>query len=355
MRNVETIRTLFAISLLFAALQFGCGGGGVFEPPPTSNQPPAPQASVGQGMQAPVLGFVYAEGGTEARAITGIPGGSSFSPPLTVPEGITGLVFPPGQNYALAEGAAGGTLGLIPLAGAVPGALVEIPGAMAKPDVIAFSPGGAAAAVYSASEGQLQVIAGLPKKPQLTRQMTSGDLPGAVRLLAIADDGVTLVAVTVNSSVYLLSSGGTELLENASDVAGIVFTPRSNNALIFDRGAGTLSLLQAPGGASATRVLAGGLTGIGGNVALGTDGLRAVIGSSSANQLWEIDLGSLAVQQIHAPATPAVLEPLRLPGHYLFAWQPGQPAWILNTNEPKGTVYFVPAAPEAQQAARSGL
>jgi hypothetical protein len=66
--------------------------------------------------------------------------------------------------------------------------------------------------------------------------------------------------------------------------------------------------------------------------------------------LWEIDFQSLAVQDMQLPTTPAMLEPLRLSGHYLLTWQPGQPAWILNTNQEKGAVYFVPAAVEARAA-----
>jgi hypothetical protein len=128
----------------------------------------------------------------------------------------------------------------------------------------------------------------------------------------------------------------------------MVFTPQSNDALIFDRSAGTLSLLQSVSSVRSTRLLASGLTGLGGNVALETDGHRAVITTSSASHLWEIDLQSLAVQDIELPTTPAMLEPLRVSGHYLLAWQPGQPAWILNSNQGNGALYFVPAAVQAQ-------
>jgi hypothetical protein len=43
-----------------------------------------------------------------------------------------------------------------------------------------------------------------------------------------------------------------------------------------------------------------------------------------------------------------MLQPLRVSGHYLLSWQSGRPAWILDTSQEKGAVYFVPASAEAQ-------
>jgi hypothetical protein len=180
--------------------------------------------------------------------------------------------------------------------------------------------------------------------------MTSGELPDAVRLLALADDGVTLLEGTVNSAVYLLAGSGPQMLESVTDLGGIVFTPQSDDALIFDRGTGTLSLMQGVSSERSKRLLAQGLTGLGGDIALETDGRRAVITTSSSNHLWEIDLQSQAIQEVQLPTTPAMLQPLRLSGHYLLAWQPSQPAWVLNTNQEKATVYFVPAAVQARAA-----
>jgi len=352
MRKDDSIRTFLLGLLVLTAMTCGCGGEGT-ELNPNPSAPPATEASGGNQMQGPVLGFVYTVGGMEARAINGVPGGSSLGLPLPVPAGVTSLAFAPGQKYALAEQTEGASLGLMAFAGAEPGALVQIAGTIPKPDVISFSPKGAAAALYSAPEGQLQVITGLPRNPQLSRQMTSGELPSAVRLLAIADDGATLLAGTANNSVYLLGSGGAQLLESVSSLGGMVFTPQSNDALIFDSGAGTLSLLHEVSGAHSSRVLAQGLTGLTGNLAVGTDGRHAVITTSNASHLWEIDLASQAVQEVQLPTPPTMLLPLRLSGHFLLAWQPDEPAWILNTNPAEGAVYFVPAAHQAAQEARS--
>jgi hypothetical protein len=299
-------------------------------------------------MQSPVLGFVYAAGGGEVRAILGIPGASILSHPLALPEGVTSVSFAPGQKYAIVEGVSGASIGLMTFPSADPGPLVQIGGGISQPDIVSFSPNGAAAVVYSTSEGHLQVIAGLPDSPQVTRDMTRSTLPDAVRLLALADDGVKLLEGTVNNAVYLLAIGGPQLLESVADLGGIVFVPKSNDALIFDRNAGTLSLLQSVSSAPSSRLLANGLTGLDSKIALQVDSGRAMITSANTNHLWQVDLQSLQVQDLQLPTSPAMLQQLRVSGHYLLSWQSGQPAWIVDTSGGRGAVYFVPASVDAQ-------
>ena len=97
-------------------------------------------------------------------------------------------------------------------------------------------------------------------------------------------------------------------------------------------------------------MLASGLTGLDGSIALQTNGRRAVITSTNANHLWEIDLQSLQAQNLKLSAAPTMLQPLRANGDYLLSWQPGQLAWIVDTNQEKGAVYLVPAAAPAQSS-----
>ncbi len=347
MRDAVLGRILLVSFLILNALNLACGGGG--EAPSSVSQASAVDAYAAKQMQSPVLGFVHGAG-SEVRAIGGIPGASTLSSPLTVPAGVESLNFAPSQKYALVKRTDGASLGLMTFSGANPGTLVQIVGGISKPNVISFSPQGGAAALYSESEGRLQVFAGLPDHAQLAREIKSGDLPGAVRLLAIADDGVTLLEGTVDNTVFLLAGSTPQMLASVADLGGLAFTPQSNDTLIFDRSEGALSLLQGVSGGRSRRLLASGLTGLDGNIDLESDGARVLITSTGARHLWGIDLQSLAVQEIQLPMTPARLEPLRVSGHYLLAWQPGQPAWILNTNQEGVTVYFVPAAAEAQAA-----
>ena len=262
-RAPTPIILLLLICFPTSLLNLGCGGGGL--PRSTQiSQSPQTDRNASQSMQSPMLGFVYATDGGEVRAILGIPGASVLSRPLALPAGVTNLNFAPGQKYAIVEGASGGSIGVMTFPTANPGPLIEISGAISRPDIVSFSPNGAAAVVYSASEGQLEVLEGLPASPRVAREISSADLPNAVRFLALADDGATLLEGTENGSVYRLTEdGGAQLLDTVGDLEGMAFVPQSDNALIFDRNGSSLSLLQSVNTTPSNRSLVGGLTGLG--------------------------------------------------------------------------------------------
>jgi hypothetical protein len=335
------------ILLLFVcfsiSLNFGCAGGGL---PRSSeiSQSPQTDSNTSQSMQSPMLGFVSAPNGSEVRAILGIPGASTLSRPLVLPAGVTNLNFAPGQKYAIVEGASGAAIGVITFTAADSGPLVAIEGAISQPDIVSFSPNGGAAVLYSATQGRLQVVSGLPATPRVVREISSSDLPIAVRLLALADDGATLLEGGANSSVYWLAVGvEPQLLTTVGDLEGLAFVPKTNNAMIFDRNGGSLTLLQNVNSAPSNRSLVDGLTGLEGKIALQVTAGSALLTSANASHLWQIDLQSLRVQDLLLPGAATMLEPLRTSGKYLLSWQSGQPAWIVDTSGLTGAVYFVPA------------
>jgi len=298
-----------------------------------------------QGMQAPVLGFVYDPNHGEVRAILGIAGASVLGGPMAVPAGVTGVNFAPSRNYALLARRGGGFIGLLTFQGAEEGSLIPICGAISQPDLISFSPSGNTAALYSTAAGQLQVISGLPQSPKLARIIGRDDLPDDVRFLAVADDGVTLLQGTVHSAVYLLPEGGSaRLLYRAGDLGGMAFTPRSSDVVVFDREAGTAFLLQGVNNAGAYVLLAEGLTGVGGSALVQVNSRSAVITGTNSNNLWRIDLQTLQVQNVSLPVTPRLLQPLQTSGKYLLLYQSGLPAWIVDTSGEAGAVSFVPAS-----------
>jgi len=300
--------------------------------------------SATQGMQTPLLGFVSVAEQGELRSLVGIPGASALGEPLAVPAGLRNVYFAPGQSYALLAPSAGDFLGLMTFQGAQEAAAASICGAIPQPDIVAFSPGASAAALYSKAEGRLQVITGLPGSPQLARVVPATDLPDDVRFLAITDDGVTLLEGTIHSSVYLLPQlGSPRLLHTAGDLQGMAFAPRTNDLIAFDRAANTAFELQDVDGAGSYLLLADGLTGMDGNVFLETSRAGAVIASTKSGTLWEIDLKSQQVQNIHLPGMPQMLQPLRTSGDYLLFYRTGFPAWILDSNGVEGVVSFVPA------------
>jgi len=309
---------------------------------------PAPRTddadSLTAGMQTPVLGFVSSAGTGELRSLVGIPGASALGEPLAVPTGVLSVYFAPGQSYALLAPKTGNSLGLMTFQGVDEQAVVPVCGAIRQPDIVAFSPGASTAALYSKTEGRLQVVTGLPDSPQLARVIPGSDLPDEVRFLAIADDGVTLVEGTVQSAVYLLPQvGSPRLLYTAGDLQGMALAPRSSDLVAFDRARSTVFLLQNVDGASSYLLLADGLTGLDGNVLFETSRAGAVVASTNSNTLWKISLQSLEVESIHLPGMPQTLQPLRISGDYLLFYRIGFPAWILDSNGARGSISFVPA------------
>ncbi len=315
---------------------------------------PVPQAQSAaegnsvQAMQAPLLGFVYGAERSELRPILGIPGASLFGGPISIPAGVTSIHFAPRQNYALLAHRVVGSIDLMTFQGAEKASVTAICGAISQPDLITFSPGGGSAVLYSRGAGQIQVITGLPSAPQVARVIATNELPDALRLLAIADDGVTLLEGTSRNAIYLLPAAGSpQLLYSAADLSGMVFTPRTSDVLVFDRGAGTLFLLQEVGSASSYLPLAEGLTGVVvGNAFLQVNGGSAVLAGANTSSVWQIDLESLEVQSTRLPVRPHMLQPLQTSGKFLLFYKPGQPAWILDTSGESGTVSFVPASTE---------
>ncbi len=338
---------LAIISVVLGAFTFGCGGGGV-PSSPENNQNAQTTSNVPQALQSPMLGFAYTSAQTEVRVINGVSGASTQGAALSLPAGVTAINFAPGQKSALVEVSGGGSVGAVSFQASEPGPLVTIAGAISHPDIVAFSPTGAAAALYSASEGHIQVITGFPSSPQLTRDLTSAQFSAAPQMLAIADDGVTLLEGTADNAIYLLAGSSPQLLANVSALGGIAFNPKSTNLLIFDRGAGTLTLMPNVGGVLSTQVIANGLTGLQGTVLFASDGHNALIGGTNVNSIWEVNLQTSQQHTLSLQSPPAMLTPLRTPGDYLVAWQPGGLAWIIDTNPPQGAVYLVPAAATTQ-------
>ena len=316
-------------------------------------------------MQSPVLEFTassrtplvrgqgragegYSNPSVTVRAILGVPGAAMLSGALTLPRGVAGAYFAPGQNFALIQRSAG-NLALLQFNGTLAGPLQAISGSISRPDIVSFSPNGSAAAVFSTDEGRLTILNGLPASPQLSRDV-SANLPAGIQALALADDGATLLAVTSDGRVLLLpSGGGTETIYSGGQLSGLVFAPASTDALVFDGDGSKVMLLQHVSTAPATRLLAQGLSGISGTALLQFDANTAWIGAVNGKQLSRIDLQTLHADTMRSPrdwpccsrcwfltASCSRRRPARQHGFWIPARRAPTQATVA------GNVYFVP-------------
>jgi len=310
----------------------------------------APSVGAARQGRRPMAGESYSRSAVQLRAILGIPGASMLTGQLALSRDVQAAYIAPGQNYALVEQYAG-PVALLQFNGTQVSSPLVMPGALRKSDIVTFSPNALSAAIFSAEEGRLLVLNGLPSSPQLSRDLSAADLPSGIRMLALADDGATLLAGTNDGRVLILRAGGApQLLYRATDPGGIAFAPASTDALVFDRDGAKALLLQNVASAPSIRTLAEGLPGLSGVIALQFDRGFAMVGAVKAKSLSRIDLQTLRVESLTLTAGLTMLQPLHMSGRFLLSAEPGQPAWILDTSSEASTVYFVPPQRVAMMA-----
>jgi len=149
------------------------------------------------GVSIPTLGFVQGQAPAQLQPILGVPGSARLGVPLSLPSAVTQIHIAPGDAYALVERGPGNTVSLVSLRGIPEQAqnlpLIPIPGATGQVDLLAFSPLGTSAAIYSRPTNQLQVLTGLPNAPQLYLNVSNLALSNAPQQLAVSDDAAARV------------------------------------------------------------------------------------------------------------------------------------------------------------------
>jgi hypothetical protein len=294
-------------------------------------------------MQRPLLGFVYASDVNQMRAILGIPGAAVLSDIIPLPRGVAKVNLAPGQKHAIVERTGKGSIGVITFPGASAGPFRAIPGAISHPEIISFNPSGSAAVVYSSSEGWLQVIQGFPSNPKVSRSISFRDIPDAIRLLAIADDRVTLLLGTDNT-IFRLNGFIFRHFLNTRDLEAMVFVPGSRDFIYADRAAGSVSILNSAGASSSGVQLIEGLAPDGA-IAVQVNSGKAIVTSTSidTSEVWQVDLKNFDIQHTQLAAKPTMLHPLRTAGRFLLSYDIRMPAWILDTSGESAVLSFVPA------------
>jgi hypothetical protein len=183
-----------------------------------------------KSVQTPVLGFVFDSQAHQIRPLLGVPGAAVLGAPLDAGIEIAGAALSPRQDYALV------------LSGENPGVqLLEFqPEGLSRrtiasavtPERMYLSPSGSAAALYRASTGTVQVIAGLPDSPVLAREVgvtASGQTPTAI---ALSDDGRVLIAgIDDNQAVLVIGAdGSTASIPLGYRVQALAFRPHTQDA-----------------------------------------------------------------------------------------------------------------------------
>lgn len=299
------------------------------------------QGSGGNSTQfsGPTLGF--APGGTpsQLQPILGIPGAARLGAPVSLPTAVTQVYLAPGHTFALAAQGASAPTALVMLrntSGIVPHpALTPLTRALANPDLVAFSPIGQSAVLYSQASGRVQIYTGLPNTPRLAQDISN--LPIAdIRLLAVSDDAQLLVLADATSTVYALSPGAAAVPVYYSDqVSGLAFAPGSHEVIVCDLNLRTAAVLQPLTGQltfaialdSACRPRAAAVT---------RDG-TILLACSLEGYVWAVDRQAGLINSYQVPAALTAFDKLGTADSFLLS-PPDQGIYRMLTWQPGGAV-----------------
>jgi hypothetical protein len=272
----------------------------------------APQAAVRIGApnadsrsgQAPdavgaaVLGFLPGPGPLDLNAILGVFGAARLGAPVVVPKTASRLYVSTGQQYALVEQNADAPLAVWDPA-AENGGLTAIPGALPHPDLVTFSPRGDSAALYARESGQIQIIGGMPDRPE--RRKTLPLLSStAASMIAVSDDA-NVVVVRNSAGDILISKDGKnwQPFSGAYTPSAWTFVPKTHDLIVGDEQENAIFLIEQAGSDRARIVLA---EDSGPNqISVTRDGQTLVALDSKRGTLWAIDLKT----RMSKGATPA--------------------------------------------------
>ncbi len=294
----------------------------------------------------PVAGYVAGAKG-ELRAISGVPGSFGYSDPLPLPDGTTRVRVAPGQEFALAERRDAAPAALVLLGGAVDHVTV-LDGVMPAADWVAFSLTARSAVFFSAANGRLQVVTGLPDAARVVIDLDAAALAEPASTAAVSDDG-TLVLLASTQSVFTLTPDqAPRLVFSGTRIRSLAVLRNGVDAVVADDGTGSVHLLSAAASAASTRVLASGLYLLG-DLCASADGASIFVARPGARAISWIDMASGAVQSLDTDVPFSGLTPLRNRDTFLISAKPGQPGWVFYREGSAGRLVFIPAVARRTQ------
>ncbi|MBV8904518.1 MAG: hypothetical protein JOZ22_12870 [Acidobacteriia bacterium] len=265
---------------------------------------------------SPRLGFVPGATPSELQPILGLPGATRLGDPISLPFPAK-LYLAPGHQYALAE-QADGVIGLIALrANQMEPALIALPGALQNPELIAFSPSGHAAILYSQSSNRLQVWNGLPTAPQLVQNISTVSLSD-VHQAAVSDDAQIVLVGDESGNVDRVSDTPAVPLYHAAHIASLGFGPGTHNAIIVDSGSNSVAIVDSATGRF--EALPSPPNRCEPDEAAATaDGRTVLVACPAQRLVWSVNRDSGAINVTKIPVSPLQMDRLAARDTFLFS------------------------------------
>lgn len=289
----------------------------------------AGQGGPAPSFRGPLMGWLFDSSARQLRPVWGVPGASLLGGPLEGPA-LAGAGVSPRGDYALVTDAEGSA------------AILRLPGgelaplAVGTPSLVALSPSGTAAALYSAEGGSLQVVTGLPGAPAVGAMPY--DAGTAPTVLAVSDDGEAVLAVC-GETLLLVGREGARSLAVPGAAAALNFRAGTHDVAVATAG-GEIWLIEAPDGEPRYRRIAGPEHGIEAPraVAFSRDGTRVYVAGAAGAAV--VDPGRGLVTAIPCSCEPAGLSPLD--GDSLFLLTAAGPVVLLDASGAEPRTWLVP-------------
>jgi hypothetical protein len=294
----------------------------------------------------PTLGFLPGPAAAQLQPILGIPGAARLGNPISLPQSVTQLYVAPGQNFALAaQGVANGVaLVLLRVNGVMQTnlTLTPLPGALAKPDLVAFSPSGQSAALYSQAAGVVQLFSGLPASPQKSQQISGIE---AAELLAVSDDAQAVLISDGVGNAYALAQGQAPVpIYHTEIISALAFFPQSHDAILCDPYNGTAVAGRATDGIT---IFPAPNTCQPQAATTTADGKTILLACPASHLIWSIDRASGSIGFHEVDNTPFGFASLGLRDTFLLSPADGDGTYWLLTLQNGETVTSFIAAPNA--------
>jgi len=322
--------------IFFATTAFtGCGAGVSNLLPSVST--PTSASNVPSG---PILGYIFSPTDGTLRAMLGVRGSARVSTSI-VPAGVyVAGDASTASNTALLEDE-NGSLFVFNLPLSQPTHLADGLPANVR---IAFAPLGQTAVAYTPGSSNVTLISGLPGTPKAQ----SISLSGSSQLLsATVSDAGTIVVASQGSSTQvgtLSANGQFSRLASITSAPSFSFLTSSDDMLLADGGANTLSLIHAVSASPSVQPL--GVTGLNNPVAVSASHDKhwaAVANGSDANVL-RVDLSTgTPVAKLTCVCQPSQVSSLA--GNAVFRVNSlgTGPVWTVDFSGTTPQLFFVPA------------
>ena len=295
-------------------------------------------------MSGPLLGYVFDSTAESLRPILGIPGAATLGDPLDLGRSLASAAISPQQDYFLAVAQQDQEVLLGRLEAEQP-SVTPILEARRGAERIALSPTGNWAALYHRGVQRIQLIAGLPLRPTLTRDLDLSALPGSLNALAISDAGLVLVSVgEAGSLVGFDDRGESRYLAAAGQASSIAFLENRDDAVVADRSANTVAVIRNVTGVVEWIPLATEKDGISAPraVEVSSDNRRAFVANSGRGDVVILDLTGGVLSRLSCPCAVSGFERLKGPSRFRLTPVTEAPLWVLDGDTEEARVVFVP-------------